>query len=358
MRDQEEVKAKGEAEDLALQEAAEQGKRAMGDSANREAERQSKPISCNSSSSNRLKEMTLPVFFLALQISLHMAETNANMTTGNTTATSSETFDDLIPTDKNAIVMFRPSVLQEQLQGLFVKEKVFDLEKIGKQVQITQEWGAGGTGAASWLGGHVLADFLTRFVDLQAEIKSSSQHAGLLSALREHADGTWGWAGKQVVELGAGLGLCSITAALMGASVVATDGDADILHLTSANVERNLESAKGNASVKLLEWDRWEPVQLLANLSLDSSPHVVMGADIVYGEDRKVWRNLVSTLDAMCGPHSVVLLAQTTRYDTEAIFFHMLFARFQHLKVERRFLHPDHRGVAAMTVYVLWKKKR
>jgi hypothetical protein len=42
MRDQEEVKDQGEAEDLALQEAAEQAKRAMEDSANREAGRQAK----------------------------------------------------------------------------------------------------------------------------------------------------------------------------------------------------------------------------------------------------------------------------------------------------------------------------
>jgi hypothetical protein len=42
MRDQEEVKAKEEAEDLALQEAAEQAKRDTEDSANREAESQAK----------------------------------------------------------------------------------------------------------------------------------------------------------------------------------------------------------------------------------------------------------------------------------------------------------------------------
>jgi hypothetical protein len=46
MRDQEEVKDQGEAGDPALQEAAEQAKRAMEDSANREASQEKKPSLC------------------------------------------------------------------------------------------------------------------------------------------------------------------------------------------------------------------------------------------------------------------------------------------------------------------------
>jgi 2-polyprenyl-3-methyl-5-hydroxy-6-metoxy-1,4-benzoquinol methylase len=305
----------------------------------------------------------------------HMADAPTSNTStvqdnlANASANSTSTTDDLTPTNKNALAIYRPSVVHEQLQELFEKEKVFDLEKLGRRIHITQEWGAGGTGAASWLAGYVLAQFLTRFVDLVADTASQSQtqYAELLGSLQEHGDDTeqWGWRRKQVVELGAGLGLSSITAALMGANVVATDGDAAILPLARANIVTNLGSctdgigagcADGNASVKLLQWSKWAPEELLASIDLESPPQIVMGADIVYGEDRKVWRNLVNTLDALCGPRSVVILAQTTRYDTESIFFRMLFARFEHMTVDRKFLHPSHRSIAAMTVYVLWKK--
>ena len=45
--------------------------------------------------------------------------------------------------------------------------------------------------------------------------------------------------GKSVIELGSGVGLCSIAAAICGAHVVSTDGDETSLNLIDENIERN-----------------------------------------------------------------------------------------------------------------------
>jgi len=42
------------------------------------------------------------------------------------------------------------------------------------------------------------------------------------------------WKGKDVIELGTGLGLVSLASYLMGATTIATDGDEAVLHNTTS----------------------------------------------------------------------------------------------------------------------------
>ena len=79
--------------------------------------------------------------------------------------------------------------------------------------------GTQSTGSAVWSGGLALSRFM-------------------------EGQGRAFWEGKRVVELGCGTGLASITAANLGASsVLATDGDANVLTLATANARDNLRAA-------------------------------------------------------------------------------------------------------------------
>ena len=78
--------------------------------------------------------------------------------------------------------------------------------------------------------------------------------------------------GKHVVELGAGLGLPSLAAALCGADVLATDWAEDAVALLKANAKRNSIRLR----VKRVRWD--EPESLLRGAPWD----VVLCADLLY----------------------------------------------------------------------------
>lgn len=81
-------------------------------------------------------------------------------------------------------------------------------------------------------------------------------------------------AGRTVLELGCGLGLPSLVAALRGADVLATDWAEDAIELLRRNAERNGASLR----VARVRWN--EPEPLLRGAPWD----VVLGADLVYEE--------------------------------------------------------------------------
>ena len=90
--------------------------------------------------------------------------------------------------------------------------------------------------------------------------------------------------GKRVLELGAGLGLPSLAAALRGAKVLATDWADDAVALLRANAKRNSIRLR----VKRVRWDHPEAL-------LREAPwQLVLGADLLYEE-----RNAVQLLELL-----------------------------------------------------------
>jgi predicted nicotinamide N-methyase len=79
-------------------------------------------------------------------------------------------------------------------------------------------------------------------------------------------------AGRSVLELGCGLGLPSIVAALAGARVLATDWSADAVAFTAANASRN------GAPVRTAVCSWTEPGALVAEAPWD----LVLAADVLY----------------------------------------------------------------------------
>jgi predicted nicotinamide N-methyase len=80
--------------------------------------------------------------------------------------------------------------------------------------------------------------------------------------------------GARVLELGAGLGLPSLAAAIGGADVLATDWAGDAVDLLRANAERNAVPLR----VECVRWDEPEP------LLRDAPWDLVLGADLLYEE--------------------------------------------------------------------------
>ncbi len=92
-------------------------------------------------------------------------------------------------------------------------------------------------------------------------------------ALARHVAGL-DLAGRKVLELGCGLGLPSLVAALRGADVLATDWAEDAIELLRGNAERNGVHLR----VARARWS--EPEPLLRGAPWD----LVLGADLLYEE--------------------------------------------------------------------------
>jgi predicted nicotinamide N-methyase len=105
-------------------------------------------------------------------------------------------------------------------------------------------------------------------------------------------------AGSRVLELGAGLGLPSLAAALRGADVLATDWADDAVELLRENAARNGIALR----VERVRWD--EPGPLLREAPWD----LVLGADLLYER-----RNADQLLELLPRLGADVLLAEPGR---------------------------------------------
>jgi len=176
----------------------------------------------------------------------------------------------------------------------------------GRNLQQTREatGTTGATGGALWEDSHLLAKWFSL----------NSQTAHLDDAVRAvlgKKSKHWSvpWCGKTVVELGAGLGLCSIVCGALGMHVVATDGDEQVLKLQKDNVSRNaaiVKKAGGSVRVAKLEWGAADPLE---RLGLENPPDLIMATGVVYGKDIAVWEALSKTILSLTGSKTLVLMA-------------------------------------------------
>lgn len=135
-----------------------------------------------------------------------------------------------------------------------------------------------------------------------------------------HEVATRAFAGKRVLELGAGTGLPGIVAASLGAQVVQTDRQQLALHVCRENAERN-----GVAQVehRLADWTEWA----------DTARYdVILGSDILYAEP--LHPALLAIFEANLAPGGVVLLADPFR-DTSVRFLERLEANGWHVSMDR-----------------------
>ena len=112
-----------------------------------------------------------------------------------------------------------------------------------------------------------------------------------------------GIAGRDLLELGCGLGLAGIAAAQAGASVTMTDYEDDALEFARFNAAQNLTSEE-LARVTFLKLDWRQP-------DLEQTFDIIAGADIAY--ERASFEPLLSLARTMLRPGGVFLLTDPQR---------------------------------------------
>ena len=144
------------------------------------------------------------------------------------------------------------------------------------------------------------------------------------------------------VELGAGLGLLSCTAAILGAKrVICTDGDGSTLRMASKNAATLALShpAAAPVEVKLLQWGQGAEQELGVTLPVD----VVVASDVLYVLDNPgAWGAFLRTLMALTGPSSIVFLTYTDRGHHKYFekFVKRAEAYFDLVEAPEHLLHP------------------
>jgi predicted nicotinamide N-methyase len=140
--------------------------------------------------------------------------------------------------------------------------------------------------------------------------------------------------GLRAVELGCGIGLPSIVAALGGAIVLATDWYAEALDFTRANAA----AAGARVSTMAVDW-RDPPAALLARGPVD----LVIGADVLYEE-----RNgaaLAALLPRLLPPGGEALIADPRRPHAAALIEPLRAAGWTHEREDVRHRgRPDESG--------------
>ena len=112
--------------------------------------------------------------------------------------------------------------------------------------------------------------------------------------------------GARVLELGCGLGLPSLAAALAGGRVLATDWSPDAIELLEANAERNGASLE----LALVDWAR--PGAIVERAPWD----LVLAADVLY--ERRNVAPLLDLLPRLVNERGEVWLADPGRAPAEA----------------------------------------
>lgn len=131
-------------------------------------------------------------------------------------------------------------------------------------------------------------------------------------------------AGKQILELGAGTGICGVAAACLGGNVMLTDRD-EAEGLIKANLEANKDVVlAAGGCCKFLELDWFSHTKTV----LDAKNYdLILASDVVYKAD--LVPPLLRTIQRFCPPTSrcEVLLTYKQRHpEEEAPFFEQLKA--------------------------------
>jgi predicted nicotinamide N-methyase len=150
---------------------------------------------------------------------------------------------------------------------------------------------------------------------------------------------------RNVVELGCGPGLVSITAALARAScVVCTDGDQTSLTLAAENVSRNVDdSLVSRISIRRLLWGDEEDLMSIQSLLKSELTTIVLASDVVAPPYIKSYNALIATMLRLTSKGGYVLMSYQRRHSSDDIFWRKFSKVFTVEEISRELIHPDFR---------------
>lgn len=123
--------------------------------------------------------------------------------------------------------------------------------------------------------------------------------------------------GQRMLEIGAGIGVVGVYAALCGHRITITDINEDALDFARANAWLN---GATNAEIRKLDWVKSE---------VDCKYDVIAGSEVVY--DRNSYPALVKFLRNALAPDGTIFLAKNAQLNTPAFFAEMShFFKFKH----------------------------
>ena len=121
-----------------------------------------------------------------------------------------------------------------------------------------------------------------------------------------------------VVELGSGIGLVSLAAALLGCEVVATDGSPSSIRLLKENFENYSNEFEVMPKAAILDWGDLNAAENLVRYDLNGRyPDVILASDVIYAHSAKT--ELFDTIKYLCpqGHKGSVLIAHRWRTEPE-----------------------------------------
>lgn len=163
----------------------------------------------------------------------------------------------------------------------------------GYTYESDQTWSS--TGMTLWRASEYLCHFLIRHWDQDLLIQDSIHQRNESPDIQHHRE-------RRVLELGAGLGLCSLVAHHLGdasTSVYVTDGDKDVLVELRKNVANHRQN-RGQIFCHQLLWGKDTSAQFLNNNVVARRKfNIILAADVVYVKSvvQPLWDTVQALLD-------------------------------------------------------------
>ncbi len=121
--------------------------------------------------------------------------------------------------------------------------------------------------------------------------------------------------GKDVLELGCGLGLAGIAAAKRGANVIFSDYEDDALEFARCNAQTNLSAEIVNSSIRFINLD-WRCID--ESLPQPQKFDMILAADVVY--ERRNFFPLIDVLQRFLKPTGIAVFTEPARTIGEQFF--------------------------------------
>jgi len=159
-----------------------------------------------------------------------------------------------------------------------------------------------------------------------------------------HPDTGLSWEDTSVVELGSGIGLAAIVAALMGARVVATDAMTTSLDLISDNSVKHQDCFRHPLQVQPLLWGDYDAAYQLLQEGIGGYPDIILAADVIYCQSNR--DGLKATIEALAGPETWIIFAHAwrTQPDVDQAFFDSFADQFERIEVDPAMMPPGYQS--------------